>query len=348
MKSNEIKNASMSTYNLIFVSAILISFAFLFVKGFKGGYEKFDENFFQRFFIIQNFNRLKIKLGDRVFPSVLIGNDMWMNFVTSNNMDDFQNASDLTEEEVREIGSLIAECHKFAHEEGFTFLIVVAPNKETIYPEMVPSEIVRISDRNNIDNINAELRELGVPEMLDLRPSLLSGKDGRQIYYATDTHWNGYGSYIGYREIILQLSNNYPALSPFPEEFFRIKEIPVETPKDLAKIIQTTYILEKSIEPRKKKELFEQISLPDGISQITLVQNEELPSLLMLHDSFGISLIDYLSSNFERAIYVRSSDSNSYLNRTTIGYYNPDIVLYQVVERYLFLLKNHLTDCAKN
>ena len=348
MKENENKTTSFAVYHSIFIGVILISFVFLLSMGMKEGYEKFDGNFFQRLFIIQDYNRLKLKLGDQVFPSIVLGQDMWMNFAVQNNMDDYQNASDLTKEEVTEIGSLIAACHKMANEGGFEFLIVVAPNKETIYPERVPAEIVRISERTNIDSINAELREMGVPEMLDLRPALWAGKEKREIYYRTDTHWNGYGAYIGYREIILEIMKDYPTVEPFSEAYFKISAVPVTTPKDLAKTIQAAYILEESIAPRQKKKAFNLIPILDGEIKISLVPNEELPTLFMIHDSFGESLVNYLSPNFRQVSYVHNSEFKTFLNGTAIAAYDPDIVLYEIVERNLFLMKNHFAHCVKN
>jgi hypothetical protein len=346
MNENKHKTTPLTAYHSVFIGVILISFVFLLSMGMKEGYEKFDANFFQRLFIIRNFNRLKIKLGDQVFPSIVLGQNMWMNFSVQNNMDDYQNASDLTKKEVAEIGSLIAACHKMANEGGFEFLIVVAPNKETIYPERVPAEIVKISERTNIDSINAELRELGVPEMLDLRPALWAEKEKREIYYRTDTHWNGYGAYIGYREIILEIRKDYPVVEPFSEAYFKISALPVTTPKDLAKTIQAAYILEESIAPRQKKKDFDLITILDGETKISLIPNEELPTLLMIHDSFGESLVNFLSSNFRQVNYVHNSEFKTFFNETAIAAYNPDIVLYQIVERNLFLMKNHFARCV--
>lgn len=348
MKENENKPPLFAVYHSIFIGIILISFVFLLSMGMKEGYEKFENNFFQRLFVIRNYNRLKLTLGDRVFPSIVLGQDRWMNFAAQNNMDDYQNASDLTKEEVAEIGSLIAACHKMANEGGFGFLIVVAPNKETIYPERVPSEIVKISESTNIDNINTELRELGVPEILDLRPALWSEKEKREIYYRTDTHWNGYGAYIAYREIILEIMKDYPIVQPFSESYFKISALPVSTPKDLAKMIQAAYILEDSIAPRQKKKAFDLITILDGETKISLVQNEELPTLFMIHDSFGESLVSFLSPNFRRVNYVHNSETKTFWNKTAIAAYDPDIVLYQIVERNLSLMKNHFVNCTKN
>ncbi|MEN9562598.1 MAG: hypothetical protein RIR73_842, partial [Chloroflexota bacterium] len=51
MNENENKINPFVVYNSIFVGIILITFVFLLVLGVKAGYEKFDDNFFQRLFL---------------------------------------------------------------------------------------------------------------------------------------------------------------------------------------------------------------------------------------------------------------------------------------------------------
>lgn len=77
------------------------------------------------------------------------------------------------------------------------FIIVIAPNKHSIYYDKLPEntpykmkgtitdDIVRYSNKKNIN-------------ILDLRPILINNKKDKTLYMKTDTHWNNIGASIAY------------------------------------------------------------------------------------------------------------------------------------------------------
>ncbi|HMX74975.1 MAG TPA: hypothetical protein PKE35_12035, partial [Anaerolineales bacterium] len=78
---------------------------------------------------------------------------------------------------------------------------------------------------------------------------------------------------------------------------------------------------------------------------ITSVDDESLPTLLMIHDSFGYRFLnEYMSMNFEKAYFIHSGkDTPTYLNRAAIEQFNPDIIVIEIVERSLNNLNNYLS-----
>ncbi|MFN8387050.1 MAG: hypothetical protein U0X92_11595 [Anaerolineales bacterium] len=64
-----------------------------------------------------------------------------------------------------------------------------------------------------MDQVIAYLRANGKQQVIDLRPALLTAKSERQVYYATDTHWNDYGAYIAYSAIMNELRKTDPKIS---------------------------------------------------------------------------------------------------------------------------------------
>ncbi|HNE04829.1 MAG TPA: hypothetical protein PLT08_09945 [Anaerolineales bacterium] len=316
------------------------------VQGLKGGYQSFDDNFFQRQVFIQDFNRLKLALGDRIFPTVLVNRDGWMVFLEDTNINDFQNSTGFTKKDADEVVEVISQCYRRAQEDGFTFLIVVAPNKETIYPNIVPDQIGKTSKVSRFDVLNTELLNRSLPGMLDLRGPLIRESAKRQIYYKTDTHWNGYGAYIAYEEIIKALAQDYPVLVPYPEKFFRIKERSLRV-RDMAESIGTKYIMEPLIGPSPEFINFTTFGVESGQKGVVaFTPDKDLPSLLMLHDSFGQTLIPFLSNNFEQAIYSNvSTASVIYIDKDKLSYINPDIVILEIVERNLPFIAKYLEGC---
>ncbi|MFN8461674.1 MAG: hypothetical protein U0X93_07900 [Anaerolineales bacterium] len=93
-----------------------------------------------------------------------------------------------------------------------------------------------------VDQVIAYLRANGKQQVIDLRPALLAAKSERQVYYATDTHWNDYGAYIAYSAIMNELRKTNPNLIAHPASDFE----PVSRDSgaaDLAAVMGVTTLL---------------------------------------------------------------------------------------------------------
>lgn len=123
-------------------------------------------------------------------------------------------------------------------------------------------------------------------------------------------------------------------------------------------MIQANYLIsEPTLFPtRNFDEFFYKIEFPlptmplsyPGYHAISWIPNSHLPSLLIYHDSFGSwDLNNFLAMNFSRIFYVHRSSSPLFLNKQTIEQFSPDIMIYEVVERDVDVLKNDLLWCAK-
>src|SRR4030095_7802133 len=109
---------------------------------------------------------------------------------------DYQKAEAFTEEELASFQTDLDALSASYAARGITLLVVVVPNKNTIYPERVPSQIPVIGTESRLEQLTSYLQTHGQTQILDLRHPLIAAKAEHEIYYATDTHWNGYGSYI--------------------------------------------------------------------------------------------------------------------------------------------------------
>ena len=45
---------------------------------------------------------------------------------------------------------------------------------------------------------------------MDVRPALIAAKSSGILYYRTDTHWNDWGAFIAYQQIIAQVQKLLP------------------------------------------------------------------------------------------------------------------------------------------
>ena len=356
MKSNPSTSSSERAYYTGYVIVLLLLFLSVGFMGVRQGSGSPDDNFFLKNLLIESFNRIRLRLGDRVFNHVLAGKNGWMEFTADHNLDDYQNVQPLSRKSLRIMGRNIRSCYKYAQEQGITFLIVVPPNKASIYPDKLPDQIQPLSEQSRLDQLNEYLEGHGIAKVLDLRPALREARQQQDVYYQRGTHWNETGAYAAYSEIIETLAVDHPELVPYPYEFLRFREGTRSAnsggDREIARMIQANYL---SLEPtlfatRDLLEIVNQIDLPGttiGYHRMTWIPGSNLPTLMMFHDSFGVAALNsFLSLNFSRASYIFRQESADFLNRKTIEMFAPDVVIYEVVERNLNVMEENLAGCA--
>lgn len=82
---------------------------------------------------------------------------------------------------------------------------LVAPNKENIYKEYLPSN-VKIYRDDDVDVFSDKLKD--VDNYIYLKEPLMEAKKKDQLYYKEDTHWNNIGAFYGYKAIMERLNPN--------------------------------------------------------------------------------------------------------------------------------------------
>lgn len=272
----------------------------------------------------------------RVFPNVLRGREDWLFWTGEGNMDDYQNAHPFSRADLEEIEQKLSAVQERLAAQGIAFLVAPAPNKETIYPEMLPPEILKIGKQSRLDQLLAYLAEQhSAVRVLDVRPVLLANKTQRQLYYRTDTHWNDYGAYYASAEIFKVLQPEFPQLQLPGLEAYHTEEETISG--DLARLLLTDPLFSESalqlepLSPARARFL----EKTDRVITISEVNDAALPRAVIFRDSFANSLEPFLSERFKRAVYPWSFQVDWEL----IEREQPDLVIYELAERYLHHLK---------
>ncbi|MCE9645709.1 MAG: hypothetical protein K8S20_06890 [Chloroflexi bacterium] len=319
-------------YTQFFVLFMMGSFLFIMIKSAGSGIANFQEAFYKRFVLIQQATLLRMKIGDRTFPVALMGDNGWMNYTGQGNIDDYQNLRTLDNQEI--IGKGLITLNEYLKSEGITLLVTVAPNKPTIYPESVPAEIKSLAVPSRLDNLLAYLQSNNIP-VLDLRPALRAANKERDVFYKTDTHWNGYGALVAYMAIINDLQPLFPELEPYPPSDLEyittgpdVREIPsmmtLSTIKELSLMYAPAESFVQTLHPGDFR----------SYDQASWIPGSDLPTLLMFHDSFGANYLDnYMSMNFSRSDFVHLESMSQYLTKETIQKFKPDIIIIEIAER---------------
>jgi hypothetical protein len=215
------------------------------------------------------------------------------------------------------------------------YLVVVVPDKQSVYPEHLPPTINRVRTTSRLDQLLDRLNREVDPLVVDLRAALTAGKKQRLTYFQTDSHWNSYGAWIGYREIIRALQTSIPDLSPADLDDFMI--VSKDSPGDLAILLQRPNMPEAG-------NLQLQAKLPQsGSSKATintvslrgLDDKEQGNTAIVIHDSFAWALQPFLNRHWDRVTYVPDEPERWNFPTELIEREGPVVVIHEFVDRKL-------------
>jgi alginate O-acetyltransferase complex protein AlgJ len=320
-------------YSQFFVLLLLCAFIYVMVQTLKSGVNSFQDNLYGKDFLIEKVTLLRMKLGDRLFNQVLIGEDGWMQYTGEGTIEDAQGTRSFNNKEEFARLKILDE---YLKSQGITFLLVVAPNKTSIYPETIPPELISAPMPSSLDSLISFLEDNDL-QLLDLRPALQTAREERDVYYKTDTHWNGYGAFIAYTTIMNKLNESNPQLIPYQKSDLRL-ETTSENVREIGNMMGVTSITESDpyFALPSNFVLTMEPGDPYNYDQLSWIPDSTLPTLLMFHDSFGAKYLDdYLSMNFSTSHFFHVEKIPQYLTKEVIEHFKPDVIIIEIVERNL-------------
>ncbi len=288
--------------------------------------------------------------GISPLPIVLIGKQGWLFMGKQNERVDeiryYRSLEPFSPEELEHWRLALEKRRDWLAARGIRYLFVIAPNKSTIYPEFLPGHIRPARPQSRLDRLVDYLQKHSDCSILDLRGAMLAAKKERLIYRKTDSHWNKYGAYLAYREIMKTLAKYFPEAAPLDISNFKIY-INDRNGGDLAIMLflHTNIFREKVIEMKsrfplqaKSGELIKG-KFPGVKQSVHENPGAKLGTVLVVHDSFAARLKSFLSEHFKRTIYLRDWNLGFYTN--LIKKEKPVVVIEEMAER--FLLSAELT-----
>jgi alginate O-acetyltransferase complex protein AlgJ len=298
----------------------------------------FEKDFWGHERLIEGFNTLRFTLGDRVFPSVIVGKDGWLFYTADRSIDDYQHTNAYTNSELADYQKRFDALNGQLQQNGIMLVVVIAPNKSTIYPEYMPDQILQIKSKSRVDQFVEYMHRYGKTTVIDFRSDLIKESKTEQLFYKTGTHWNPSGEYIAYTKIISILSQKYPVLVSHPLADYEAVHAGLMT-HDIARIQGMPNVKEDywALQPKfETGTTFREIPLSDGnIVRISRNQNQELPSALIYHDSFLNGVISFLEPHFRQTTSIFRTSVPGIWNINWVDQVHPDIVIIEYVERYL-------------
>jgi alginate O-acetyltransferase complex protein AlgJ len=229
---------------------------------------------------------------------------------------------------------MFQDINDWLHEQNIRFLLVLVPAKELVYPEYMPDYLAPVGPSANAQ-VSSYLQKYGAFEMLDLTPVLQEARKEERLYMKTDTHWNAYGAYVGYREIMQRLTAWYANLQPWPLTDFNVRKAPyfagdLGQMMDLRRVMSEEMVVVEPTRPRRAdpRKIGDE-ALPNVISEI---DDPALPRAVVFRDSFTEDLLPYIAEHFRRALYIWGRQG---VELAPIVEEKPDLVLHVLADRIL-------------
>lgn len=301
--------------------------------------------------LIRKHNKMMIKYFGHKPKRVTLGKNDWLFF--SRSIPDYLGYYETKKEDLERWRLVLEGRRAWLKERGIQYLFVIPPNKQTICSEYLPREIYLNKGATRLEQFLAYMKENSDVPILDLRPELFEAKKHFQVYLSTDTHWNGYGAFVAYQQVVLSLKRYFPDLpDPMPLEL----ESFVITPRvgdlihlgglekdDYPEVTQTFRVAQRY---RFKRTQIKHDWILDALSRYKdgdrrcAARNHNPENTLravFFHDSFMVGTPILLARNFTEvyALFVRAEYD---VLKNAVDSFHPHVVIDEVLERFLYVL----------
>jgi alginate O-acetyltransferase complex protein AlgJ len=273
------------------------------------------------------FNESPVKMA-------LQGRDGWLYWASEGMLENYTGQSQFKQSDLQNWQKLLEARRDWLAERGEKYLFVVAPNKESIYPEYLPEWVVKTGRPGKLDQFLAYMRAHSTVPILDLRPSLIEAKKDGPTYLVTDTHWNSFGGFIAYQQIIRALQPQVPGLQPLALNAFS-RTPTIGHGGDLAVCIQQQDQMQETqaiiFKPRWPLAPLKQAGTHNRFTEGVVTKNpDQSGKAVIFRDSFAEALAAFMGYHFNEVLYIWQPQWDKELLEVE----KPDLVIDEIVERH--------------
>lgn len=290
-------------------------------------------------------SRIKVQLlGTPPGPAVevLIGRHGWLYYTGGYGLEYAQRTNPLSARDLHRWCQVMEARQQWLAARGIRFLFVLAPNKETVYPEHLPQWLRGMERPSRADQLLGALRDRTGVVVLDLRPVLLEARKEHRVFSITDSHWSSVGAHRAYQAIMEQLGTWFPAARPHPLRDFAQVKAPFSG--DLATMLgASSYLREEGIKLRPRRGWTARFELAPEYATLrpwapsyrpvrSKKRGSAIGRVVMIRDSFGEALKRLLAEHIGSCVYLWLDVG---FPTELIEKERPDVVILELVERQL-------------
>ncbi len=282
------------------------------------------------------------RLGARIFSEktgasrfVIVGRNGWL-FLTSPEgaIEYSRGVRRFTPQELSDWQALLEHRRDWLARLGIRYIFVIGPDKATVYSDQLPAWLNKVQPDVKLDQFVTYMHTHSTVEVLDLRPALRAAGQIAPTFYQTDHHWNFFGGFVAYQEIVRLLSKQSPGLEPLPLASFNLERqtVPSSYLADWADLdVNETCAV--YLTPKSGLSPLEMSSKPyhyTSPAPISFTQNPKAHgSVIFFGDSFKDYIMPFLGYHFGKITYI----NQSVLSEKWIEQEKPDIVISEMWEQ---------------
>jgi len=309
--------------------------------------QEYTQNFEKFFNDNYGFRKTLISINSEIMDKIfdespdaraVIGKDGWLYFDNNNSLLDASGKALLSDELVERGVEAFYRNWQEMRAKNIDYLLVIAADKSTIYPEFLP-DYIKYKEPHRIDKfLNALKKKYPNFPLLDLRPLLKKAKEKETIYHKTDTHWNMRGAHPAYVEIAKRLHIK-PHLR---EDFFDRSDEKIHG--DISKIMNSKVTnVDYNLAPKFTRTTQVIINLPESVKSFHrayLIDNKDksLPIIFAYKDSYFADLSYLIAEHFSQNILINESPCD--IKYEIIKNFHPNVVIQEFWEGRIEVILN--------
>lgn len=282
--------------------------------------EYFEDRFAFRPALVTANALLRSNLLSESTDQVIVGSDEWLYF--SGTLDDYLGKELFDDRTQFSITHNLKLMQDYVESNGAKFVVMIPPNKNSLYDENMPYYYVKGNDSNYkylIDNLHSE----GISHV-DLYQLFNNVED--VFYYKRDSHWNTKGALLAYNALMECVEKEHESWT----------NVPASDAVHVGDIDKMLFPLApKEENDISYKDSFTYTYVNDVVDDMDEWIETTCPGksgcILMYRDSFGEALLPFVANEFEQGYFSQLLP----YNLTQAETYKPEVVVIEKTERNL-------------
>ena len=319
------------------------------IEGVAAFFQKFENYYndhfgFRELMILRYHREMEKRFGIAGTPLVIKGQGKWLFYTGNELLEDFRGEFRLDDEDMNWWSNEQLRRYRLLKQKSINYLIFSPPNKQTIYPEHMPEEFREVMGQTRMQQLHAYLAEKPLPFYVNVHNAIERAKSQRKLYFAMDSHWNHYGAYVAFQEVMSKIrllfpSDNYFVDFPFHKHYRRARG------GDLARMLMLDKNLDESMpKVRARKNCSQTMPFELQLTDIGEARHlqplykkcdKDLPKAIIFCDSFIEQMEQFFSENFSEVVYLRKGFDEKNIEEI-MQLFTPDLVIEERVERNFF------------
>ena len=217
---------------------------------------------------------------------------------------------------------------RLARRRDLTYGHVIVPDKEAVYADLLPPEIVP-APRRPVHRLLELGRRAGVEIAYPL-DELVAERSWGPIFYPTDTHWTGRGAYVAYRDACQRLAARGVELRVVAED--EIEWVEDTKSGDLGSRLDPSPVgtgFRARLREQRARLIDDNRIYVTGRRLSTERADGEGPSCVIFGTSYAVYTLLFFAESFRRLVFVHTTS----VDRETVREERPDVVLAISAER---------------